>query len=403
MVIGVGTHFGAGLSDPLTVPGYMKSAGVRSYRDDAYWSMLEKSPGVYAWPMPASYLYTAVFEQQTVGLEPMIILGVNNKMYDGGGMPVSDAAQAAFVKYAVYVATKFKGKVFRYELENEWNAYNSPQGDYQPAAYVRLLKKVYPALKAVDPNIIVVAGASVGAYWAVQWNDAILAAGAAPYMDRLSVHAYYYWAGVNAIPERAFDMVSQTRALLQKYSPLRDIPIYISEIGWSTFTGNWGVDQATQADYLTRFYLISGAAGYVRGVWWYDLQEDGADLTIIHNGFGTMHGSTPKPAYCALTQVTKLLDTSKALTIAATSGVHLARMPQLDGSFVYAVWQEAKATTNSVLLTAQGQSTASFQVTGNCKSASSTPSGSAALRVTAGQSPIFIKTNASNLVITSVN
>jgi len=222
-------------------------------------------------------------------------------------------------------------------------------------------------------------------------------------MDRLSVHAYYYWAGVNAIPERAFDMVSQTRALLQKYSPLRDIPIYISEIGWSTYTGSWAVDQATQADYLTRFYLISGAAGYVRGVWWYDLQEDGTDLNIIHNGFGTMHASTPKPAYCALTQVSKLLDTSKSLTMVATSGVHLARMPQLDGSFVYAVWQQAKGTTNSVLLTAQGQSTASFQVTGNCKSASSTPSGSAALRVTAGQSPIFIKTNASNLVITSVN
>ena len=65
-----------------------------------------------------------------------------------------------FVNYATAVATRYKGRVHHYQVWNEPNIF--PEWGNQrpdPIAYTDLLCRTYTALKAVDPDIVVVSGA----------------------------------------------------------------------------------------------------------------------------------------------------------------------------------------------------------------------------------------------------
>ena len=65
-----------------------------------------------------------------------------------------------FVNYAGAVATRYRGRIGHYQIWNEPNIYpewgNSP---IDPAGYAEMLCRAYAALKAVDPDIVVISGA----------------------------------------------------------------------------------------------------------------------------------------------------------------------------------------------------------------------------------------------------
>ncbi|MCI0711280.1 MAG: hypothetical protein L0154_14075 [Chloroflexi bacterium] len=65
-----------------------------------------------------------------------------------------------FVDFSVITAERYKGRIHYYQVWNEPNLY--PEwGDQNinPAAYVDMLCRVHDALKAVDPNIVILTGA----------------------------------------------------------------------------------------------------------------------------------------------------------------------------------------------------------------------------------------------------
>jgi hypothetical protein len=126
---------------------------VGSFRANYNWIWIEQQAGYFAVNMTPSrgtgslyWVDSMLHVGNTVGYWPLVILGFGNKFYDGGGFPVSDAAQAAFVRYATFVANRFKGDVKTYEVWNEWNIgggiYPAVHGD--PVVYARLLKKSTP-------------------------------------------------------------------------------------------------------------------------------------------------------------------------------------------------------------------------------------------------------------------
>ena len=65
-----------------------------------------------------------------------------------------------FVNYATAVATRYRGRISHYQVWNEPNIYpewgNNP---IDPAGYADMLCRAYAALKAVDPDIVVISGA----------------------------------------------------------------------------------------------------------------------------------------------------------------------------------------------------------------------------------------------------
>jgi hypothetical protein len=79
---------------------------------------------------------------------------VRNSLYDPNA-PLSAEAQNGFAVCRV-LAKRYKGIVRRYEVERmEYGAGYPPPKLGRPGVYTALLKKVYPALKAVDPEIVV--------------------------------------------------------------------------------------------------------------------------------------------------------------------------------------------------------------------------------------------------------
>lgn len=193
---------------------------------------------------------------------------------------------ALFAEFCGALAERYAGRIAAYEVWNEPNLTrewgNQPP---DPAAYLALLKPCYLAIKATDPQAIVIsAGLAPTDYDdpAVSMPDVafyrgLYAAGGAPYFDMLGVHA----PGYGNAPERSpaeviadpfwqssvwtFRHVETIRALMPEYGDA-DKQIAITEMGWTTDTNpahsdyTWyAVDEATQADYLVRAYQFAQA------------------------------------------------------------------------------------------------------------------------------------------------
>lgn len=154
-----------------------------------------------------------------------------------------------FVDYAVAIAERYKGRLFYYQVWNEPNIY--PEWGEQPvnpAAYTDLLCQTYAALKAVDPNIVVITGALAQtialdalAPGGRNLNDFIFLqrmydAGAGDCFDILSIQGY----GLNSGPTDR--RMHPTRTNFSRNLYIREImvvngdahkPIWISEAAWN--------------------------------------------------------------------------------------------------------------------------------------------------------------------------
>ena len=142
--------------------------------------------------------------------------------------PISPSTAAAF---AGSQAAKWKGRVRLYEFANEpdlngWNGTN----------YAQALIPAYNAIKAADPNAIVIAGALwKGAGGPVQWVTDMYNAGAKGHFDILSMHLYDdpLAAGSWNIWNMAFHMTPSVRSVMDAHGDSA-IPIASTETGGPT-------------------------------------------------------------------------------------------------------------------------------------------------------------------------
>lgn len=144
------------------------------------------------------------------------------------------------------VVRRYQGRIHYYQIWNEPNIY--PEWGEQPvdaAAYVELLKVGYTRAKAVDPGVVIIAGALAAtieldrhphgltdALFLQQLYDA----GAAPYFDVLAMQGYGLWSG-------PYDRRMQARVLnFSRPLYIRDVmvrngdahkPIWLSEMAWN--------------------------------------------------------------------------------------------------------------------------------------------------------------------------
>jgi hypothetical protein len=164
---------------------------------------------------------------------------------DAGDMAPPQQVQD-YVDYAVAVATRYRGRIHHYQIWNEPNIY--PEwGDLEPInpeAYTELLCRTYDALKAVDPDIVVISGALAPT---VALNDRDLndfvflermyAAGAGACFDVLSMQGY----GLNSGPTDR--RMRPTTVNISRNLYIRELmvrhgdahkPIWISEAAWNS-------------------------------------------------------------------------------------------------------------------------------------------------------------------------
>lgn len=164
---------------------------------------------------------------------------------DAGDMsPPADIQD--YVDFAVAVAERYRGRITHYQIWNEPNIY--PEwGDLEPVSperYTELLCRTHDALKAVDPNIVIISGALAPtvALNERDLNDFIFlermyAAGAGACFDVLSMQGY----GLNSGPTDR--RMRPTTVNISRNLYIREImvnngdahkPIWLSEAAWNS-------------------------------------------------------------------------------------------------------------------------------------------------------------------------
>jgi hypothetical protein len=339
--IGISVH----LADrPAMVPGSLSligQVGANSIRDDVPWDQIERVKGQMAMPSAADDL---VDQALKANVQPLLILDYGNPLYDSGDKPVSPQALSAFARYAVFVVQHFKGRVHRYEMWNEWNVTTGGTRSGTPQDYVRFLKVVYPAVKAIDPSAVFIAAAIGGLK--LDWLSAMLASGAIGSFDALSIHPYNFGRSTRTGDVWAQDMLA-TEAAIHRYTDGRDIPLYITEMGWPTYSGATGISPRQAGVYLAQMFLLARTMTFIKGIWWYDFRDDGWDASNKENDFGLVDPNLkPKPAFAALATVVPILrDALGVEDIPTGTSLRALRFRLRGDSQVIALWNTKQART----------------------------------------------------------
>lgn len=228
------------------------------------WAYYQAADGSVAWEHPDQ----VVGHAEANGLHVIARLGYTPDWARPADTPMTylDAdAYDAFAAFAAVFAERYRGRVDYLIVGNEPNL--SFEWGYRtttPSDYVELLRAVYPAVKAANPDMLVLAGALApnlepeGSPWAV--NDltylrGMYEAGAAGYFDGLAAHAYGLTFPADAEPGPDilnFRRIELLRAIMVEYGD-EATPIYITETGWNDHP-RWtmAVRPAQRIDYTLR-------------------------------------------------------------------------------------------------------------------------------------------------------
>ncbi|MGI6374409.1 MAG: cellulase family glycosylhydrolase [Anaerolineae bacterium] len=211
----------------------------------------------------------------------------------GGGFPTNGPPDnyQHLADFFTALATRYKGRIRAYEVWNEPNLAREWGGQTpDPAGYARLLKACYSAIKAADPNAMVIsAGLSPTGSWTAgpegarpdDWylETLYIAMGGSSngYFDVLGAHG----AGFASPPERdpaevaanpalgghrsmCFRRVEDLRAIMVKYGDTNK-QVALLEFGWTSDPRpdspySWhAVSEQTKADYFVRAYQYAKA------------------------------------------------------------------------------------------------------------------------------------------------
>ncbi|NUT48076.1 MAG: hypothetical protein HOV94_12315, partial [Saccharothrix sp.] len=294
--IGASAHYGGtwpGASAPL-----LGTAGLGFARDEAYWSEVERTKGVYAFPTRVD---TAVAALRATNVDFLQILDYGNALYHQGEAPATDAGRAGFAAYAKASVDHFGTDHAAYEVWNEWNIRDvtGPAGA-TAQNYVALLAATAATVKAAHPDAILAGPALAPMNDWQTWLDGFIAAGGLDHIDAFTTHPYNFTAEPEAFR-------SHVAILRQKFAAADhpDMPIWFTEHGWYTTANPPGVSPAVQARNLARTQLLALGDGIGRYTV-YDFKDDGTSPTDPEHNFGMIRHQndargayTPKPAFTA--------------------------------------------------------------------------------------------------------
>lgn len=226
-----------------------------------------------------------------------------------------------FAKFMAALASRYKGQVSAYEIWNEPNlSYEWGNLPPDPKAYTAMLKAAYQAVKAVDPEALVITGglATTGggsptAYGDLDFLQDLYGAGAGDYFDAVGSHPYTFGRSPHETDPWGLSLsrVDEQYEVMTAHGD-GEKPIWITELGW-VVQSNWdlgehqdiSVSEAQQAEYLVDAYAtVMRARPYVRGLFlfnldfstvaWYPAQEPMRWYAILNPD------RTPRAAYTEL-------------------------------------------------------------------------------------------------------
>lgn len=339
--------FGAYLSQTNDLKGIaqISAANLGWTRIDLSWKEIEPSYGNIDWTRAANFDFR-IAKAANAGLKPIVIFADTPAWALKPGFSCGPIQQNYFAEYARFVAQAVKRYsdspygAFFYEFYNEpdapgflgcWGDTSDPLyfgGGY----YGQMLKSVYPAVKAVNPQIQVLVGGllltcdptnppndannpgSKADCTPSRFLEGILANGAGGAFDGVAYHSYDYYAGNYDYNNPNWNASRTTtgpaslvkaaylRKVLQSYN-LANKPLYNTE-----FALFHGPENSQLSDPLLEptksYYVVESMAGFL---------AEKNQTAIWHETFGNRNNSlleddlSPKPVYTAYAFVNKLL------------------------------------------------------------------------------------------------
>jgi hypothetical protein len=296
-------------ADQKSMAAAIAQSGSRWARLDVAWATLQPTgPGSYdlGWGVPM--VDRAVANATDAGLDVLLTLYWAPEWATVGTGKAAHPDPAAYARAAQWVAARYKGKVKAIEVWNEQNGarFWNPA---DPVAYTRLLQAAYPAIKAGNPDALVVMGGLE--YSDTAFLQQMYDAGVKGSYDVNAFHPYP--AIADQSPLAPWDGTKWTVANMKTYMDVMarngdTTPVWLTELGWSTHTNwtgveNWnrGVSDAVQADYLTQMYtLVNSQYPQVTALFWYTVR-DTALGNVQQDHYGLVRTDwSRKPAFAAL-------------------------------------------------------------------------------------------------------
>lgn len=242
----------------------LQSLGITQIRVFLPWRAIETSDDTYDWTQADLLLDTAA----SYGIA--VVAAVTSSptwASDYGGLvangePNSSTAYADFVgalaeRYGT-ATNDGDAKISAYEIWNEPNGFTGWYPEPDAEQYTALLQAAYTAIKAVDPDATVIAGAlgtgiSIGTLTVnpVTFLTEMYAAGAAGYFDALSFHPYNYTSMFSegiSFANSAIKQLAELREIMDAHGD-SDLLIWVTEYGQPSTQ----VSEANQAAYIADF------------------------------------------------------------------------------------------------------------------------------------------------------
>jgi len=240
------------------------ATGAKHIRVQTGWARTEKEKGVYDF----SWLDSMVDNLIKRGMAPWFNVGYGNPLY----MPNSPNSTAvgcvpslygeecfeAWINYVMALAEHFKGRVKYYEFFNEADWIGSVKVD--AATYAKVLKEFYKAVKEVDPDAYVVAGAT--SLWHYDWAAEVFSE-AGDSMDYWSIHPY---ANPDSPESKSWIENLDSMQALARERTGRTIPFLLDELGWSNNESAGGATEAEQLKWFVRILAFAQSTDYVERV-----------------------------------------------------------------------------------------------------------------------------------------
>ncbi|HKB53976.1 MAG TPA: hypothetical protein VKD22_08245 [Ramlibacter sp.] len=330
MILGVQTHFAftPPRTDAKAFRSWMARARFTSARDEMFWWHVE-GPAARLEMRQGAVVTRDIWRTMPAGFDPLLTLDFGYGAYDGGGQPRSAAARAAFARYAGFVVSQAQPQVRMVEVWNEWNLKSGarPEGgsNGDAADYVRLASSTYEAIKSRDAGVKVIVGGIGDDLPDWPWTRRAIALGLLTRADGLSVHLYNYCMAPGRVgADELIERLDALRAIMAAAGHSA-VPVYVTEVGWPTHTGKCAVSEADAAAYAVRFMLEASLRPWVRGIWFYELQDGGDDPANREHHFGLLRrDGSEKPAGCALRELGAQI-AARPRMIARVGGVTMAR------------------------------------------------------------------------------
>lgn len=337
------------MSQNLPLGQTAQSLGADWVRIWGTWEMGEPAPGQISQNY-VTWLGEKVADAEARGIKTLVVIARSPAWGSNGGGIAPPADPARYGAFMGELARRLPA-VDAWEIWNEEDGQEFWLGGPNPALYTQMLKSSYAAIKAVQPQDLVVTGGTIGNN--MDFLEQLYAHGAKGSFDAVGVHTdtacntndpdFIYRDEKGRVGRYTFTGYREVHAVMSRNGDGAK-PIWMTELGWNTQstapnscsvgerkgTKPLGVTEPEQSAFLTKAYRCLAADPFVTNALWFGVQDIPGSVHAAGFGLFRADGSE-KPAAGAFRALDAGIPPEPCGGVVDSSGPEIVVSQPLDG------------------------------------------------------------------------